>query len=72
MSRKGIDQMDISLHPSGLPHGPQPGATEASIGKERTDELAVMVDTFRPLQVTVEAANLEKAYMETWLEGNGE
>jgi homogentisate 1,2-dioxygenase len=72
MSRRGIDQMDISLHPSGLPHGPQPGATDASIGKEKTDELAVMVDTFRPLQVTVDALSLEKGYMESWLEGDGE
>jgi len=53
MSRKGIDQYDISLHPFGLPHGPQPSTTEASIGKEKTDELAVMVNTFYPLQVSV-------------------
>jgi homogentisate 1,2-dioxygenase len=73
MSRKGIDQYDITLHPSGLPHGPQPGATEASIGKERTDELAVMVDTFFPLNVTMEALELEKPeYMDSWLEGTGE
>jgi homogentisate 1,2-dioxygenase len=63
MSRKGIDQSDISLHPSGLPHGPQPGAVEASLGKQRTDELAVMIDTFRPLLVTVQAEQIEKAYM---------
>jgi homogentisate 1,2-dioxygenase len=73
MSRKGIDQYDISLHPSGLPHGPQPGATEASIGKEKTDELAVMVDTFNPLDVAVAALELEKPeYMASWLEGSGE
>lgn len=73
MSRKGIDQYDITLHPSGLPHGPQPGATEASIGKEKTDELAVMVDTFRPLNITVNALEMEKTgYMESWLEGAGE
>jgi homogentisate 1,2-dioxygenase len=73
MSRRGIDQYDISFHPSGLPHGPQPGATEASIGKEKTDELAVMVDTFHPLDVAVEALELEKPeYMSTWLEGSGE
>jgi homogentisate 1,2-dioxygenase len=69
MSRKGIDQFDITLHPAGLPHGPQPGATEESIGKERTDELAVMVDTFFPLQVTQMALELEKLeYMDSWLE----
>ena len=69
MSRKGIDRCDITLHPTGLPHGPQPGATEASIGQERTDELAVMVDTFRPLNLTVEAQELEKPeYQATWME----
>lgn len=73
MSRKGIDQYDISLHPSGLPHGPQPGMTEASIGKEKTSELAVMVDTFHPLQVAVAALEMEKpGYMDTWLEGGPE
>lgn len=73
MSRKGIKQYDITLHPYGLPHGPQPGATEASIGKKATDELAVMVDTFHPLQVAVPALELEKPeYMDSWLEGDGE
>lgn len=72
MSRKGIDRSDISLHPFGLPHGPQPGMTEASIGKTETQELAVMVDTFHPLQLTKQALEMEKPYMETWLEGDGE
>lgn len=73
MSRKGIDRFDITLHPSGLPHGPQPGATEASIGQKATQELAVMVDTFHPLQVATAALELEKPeYMDSWLEGNGE
>jgi homogentisate 1,2-dioxygenase len=73
MSRKGIDRFDISMHPFGLPHGPQPGMTEASIGKTETQELAVMVDTFHPLQLTRQALELEKPeYMSTWLEGNGE
>ncbi|HJW91171.1 MAG TPA: homogentisate 1,2-dioxygenase [Anaerolineales bacterium] len=73
MSRKGINQYDITLHPSGLPHGPQPGATEASIGKTNTEELAVMVDTFHPLQVALAALELEKpGYMESWLEGGDE
>ncbi|HSB88778.1 MAG TPA: homogentisate 1,2-dioxygenase [Anaerolineales bacterium] len=72
MSRKGIQQFDISLHPSGLPHGPQPGVTEASLGQARTEELAVMVDTFHPLQVAVGALELEKpGYMASWLEGDG-
>ncbi len=73
MSRKGIDRSDISLHPFGLPHGPQPGMTEASIGKTETQELAVMVDTFHPLQLTRYAMEMEKPeYMSTWLEGDGE
>ncbi len=73
MSRKGIERYDITLHPTGLPHGPQPGATEASIGKEKTEELAVMVDTFHPLHVTTAALELEKPdYMASWLEGDGE
>jgi len=73
MSRKGIDKYDITLHPSGLPHGPQPGATEASIGKTQTEELAVMVDTFRPLHLTTDALELEKTeYMDSWLSGGPE
>jgi homogentisate 1,2-dioxygenase len=72
MSRKGIAKYDITLHPSGLPHGPQPGATEASIGAARTEELAVMVDTFHPLQVAEAALELEKGgYMASWTEGDG-
>lgn len=73
MSRRGIERADITLHPSGLPHGPQPGASEASIGKQKTEELAVMVDTFHPLQVALAALEFEKPdYMASWLEGNGE
>jgi homogentisate 1,2-dioxygenase len=73
MSRKGIERSDISLHPYGLPHGPQPGMTEASIGKTETSELAVMVDTFYPLNLTTHALELENpAYMSSWLEGTGE
>jgi len=73
MSRKGIDKYDISLHPYGLPHGPQPGMTEASIGKKDTNELAVMVDTFCPLHLTRQSLELEKQeYMASWLEGDGQ
>ncbi len=50
MSRKGIEPESITIHPMGLPHGPQPGKIEASIGKKETVELAVMIDTFSPLQ----------------------
>ncbi len=70
MSRKGIKKYDITLHPSGLPHGPQPGATEASIGAKETHELAVMVDTFHPLHLTEEALAFEKPeYQDSWLQG---
>lgn len=72
MSRRGIERADITLHPSGLPHGPQPGATEASLGAVQTEELAVMVDTFHPLEITTAALELEKLeYMGSWLAGNG-
>ncbi len=68
MSRKGVGQFDVSLHPGGLPHGPHPGTVEASIGKERTEELAVMIDTFHPLQVTQFAAEREDdRYAYSWV-----
>jgi homogentisate 1,2-dioxygenase len=61
------------MHPYGLPHGPQPGMTEASIGAKETKELAVMVDTFYPLHLTKEALKYEKPeYQSTWMEGSGE
>lgn len=68
MSRRGISEGSITLHPTGLPHGPQPGKTEESIGKERTDELAVMIDTFRPLKLTRAALEIEDPqYLFSWL-----
>ena len=68
MSRKGVGLYDITLHPSGLPHGPHPGTTEASIGKARTEETAVMMDTFHPLHVTEAALALENpGYATSWL-----
>lgn len=71
-SRRGIESGSITLHPGGLPHGPHPGAAEASIGKERTDELAVMVDTFRPLRLSTLAAALDDGhYPYSWL-GHGD
>jgi len=72
MSRKGagIELGSISLHPSGFTHGPQPGSVEASIGKEATDELAVMVDTFRPLHLGPAARSAEdEDYAWTWARG---
>jgi homogentisate 1,2-dioxygenase len=68
MSRRGVELGDWTLHPSGLPHGPQPGATEASIGKKETQELAVMVDTFRPLKVSQQALAMEiPEYAYSWV-----
>ncbi len=68
MSRKGVERGSFTLHPSGLPHGPHPGTTEASIGKERTEELAVMIDTFRPLHITTEALEHEDpSYAYSWV-----
>lgn len=69
MSRNDIDQGHISLHPAGIPHGPHPGAYERSIGKERTDELAVMIDTFKPLKLTEQAISIDDGkYYRSWLE----
>lgn len=69
MSRKGVNERSITLHPSGIPHGPHPGTTEASIGKKETLELAVMVDTFRPLKIVKKAKDYEDTnYMYTWVE----
>jgi len=69
MSRKGVEYGSITLHPDGIPHGPQPGKTEASIGVEWTDELAVMCDTFRPLKVAKGAVAYEdEGYFTSWVE----
>jgi homogentisate 1,2-dioxygenase len=69
MSRKGIEYGSITLHPDGLAHGPQPGRTEASIGQKETNELAVMMDTFRGLHVSRDAVEIEDdAYYLSWLE----
>ncbi|MFB0943185.1 MAG: homogentisate 1,2-dioxygenase [Patiriisocius sp.] len=68
MSRNDIDPGHISLHPAGIPHGPHPGAAERSIGKKGSDELAVMVDTFKPLMVTQEAMEIaDEDYFKSWL-----
>jgi len=69
MSRKNVTRGMITLHPAGIPHGPHPGAVEKSIGKKETQELAVMVDTFHPLQLTEEALKIEnKGYTMSWAE----
>ena len=62
MSRDGIHAESITHHPMGLPHGPQPGKYKSSIGKERTDELAVMIDTFKPLKITQDAREIDDSY----------
>ncbi|HET9507414.1 MAG TPA: homogentisate 1,2-dioxygenase domain-containing protein, partial [Gaiellaceae bacterium] len=73
-SRKGVDVGSITLHPSGLPHGPQPGLAEKSIGLHETAELAVMCDTFHPLRLTTLARELDDGkYALSWYEtGAGE
>jgi homogentisate 1,2-dioxygenase len=59
----------ITLHPAGIPHGPHPGAVEKSIGAIETKELAVMIDTFRPLMLTQAALDIENAdYIMSWAE----
>jgi homogentisate 1,2-dioxygenase len=68
MSKGHVEPGQMSLHPGGIPHGPTPGAQEASIGKAATEELAVMIDTFKPLKVTKAAVDLEiKDYHLHWL-----
>lgn len=69
-SRKGIEVGSITVHPSGLPHGPQPGLVEKALGMRRTEELAVMWDTFRPMRLTELARELDDAsYAYSWREG---
>jgi len=69
MSRKHVTRGMITLHPGGIPHGPQPGAVEKSIGAKETNELAVMVDTFHPLQLTEVALEIENPnYVMSWAE----
>lgn len=68
MSRTGVKPGNISLHPAGIPHGPHPGTYEGSIGKKETKELAVMVDTFKPLMITNEAMKIaDETYYQSWL-----
>jgi homogentisate 1,2-dioxygenase len=68
-SRKGVEVGSITLHPSGLPHGPQPGLAEKSIGLHETHELAVMCDTFHPLKLSKFAKGLDDGtYWRSWYE----
>jgi homogentisate 1,2-dioxygenase len=69
MSRNNIEKGHITLHPGGIPHGPAPGAYERSIGKTSTEELAVMIDTFRPLSITKAAIMIDDGqYFRSWVE----
>jgi homogentisate 1,2-dioxygenase len=73
MSRKGIEYGSITHHPDGIPHGPHPGRAEASIGAKGTDELAVMMDSFRPLKVAKAMLPIEDAgYQTSWFNASGE
>ncbi len=64
---RGIEEGSITLHPLGIPHGPQPGAVEATLGITKTEELAVMVDTFHPFKLTAEALTIEEPdYWKSW------
>ena len=68
MSRNNIEKGQLTLHPAGIPHGPHPGAIERSIGQKATEELAVMIDPFRPVQVTREAMLLNvDDYYRSWI-----
>ncbi len=68
MSRNNIEKGQITLHPGGIPHGPHPGAIERSVGKKETEELAVMIDPFKPLMITEEALKLEvDDYYKSWI-----
>lgn len=69
MSRNNIEKGHITLHPGGIPHGPAPGAYERSIGHTSTAELAVMIDTFRPLMLTDAALKIDdRVYYKSWIE----
>ncbi len=69
MSRRGVEEGSVTLHAAGAPHGPQPGAVEASLGKTSTDEIAVMVDTFKPLKIARAASRAEdENYFKSWID----
>jgi len=69
MSRKHVERGMLTLHPGGIPHGPHPGTVEKSIGAKETRELAVMIDTFKPLLMTEHAVRIEDgSYYKSWLD----
>jgi homogentisate 1,2-dioxygenase len=68
-SRRGVEEASLTLHPRGIPHGPHPGTIVASRQMTRTDELAVMVDTVKPLHLTRQALEMDDPnYPYSWLE----
>ncbi|MCF6361054.1 MAG: homogentisate 1,2-dioxygenase [Cyclobacteriaceae bacterium] len=68
MSRNNIEKGQITLHPGGITHGPHPGAIERSVGKTRTEEMAVMIDPFNPVKITKEALAIEvDGYYKSWI-----
>jgi homogentisate 1,2-dioxygenase len=69
MSRKNVKKGQLTLHPIGIPHGPHPGTVERSLGAKETRELAVMIDTFKPLKITKQAQEVEDTdYFMSWIE----
>ena len=72
MSRNNIKPGQLTLHPAGIPHGPHPGAIERSIGQKETQELAVMIDPFKPVMITQAAVEYEvDEYYLSWIKNNG-
>ncbi|MCH8011273.1 MAG: homogentisate 1,2-dioxygenase [Candidatus Marinimicrobia bacterium] len=70
MSRSGVGEGSVTLHPAGMPHGPHPGKIEAAIGKKETKEYALMIDTFEPLKLTTHVRDsMEEDYLRSWLPG---
>ena len=68
-SRRGVEEASFTLHPRGIPHGPHPGTIAASRDAVRTDELAVMVDTVRPLRLTRQAMTCDDpTYPLSWMD----
>ena len=68
MSRRGIDEGSITLHPSGIPHGPQPGVVEASLDKKDVSECAIMIDAYQPLFCSKAACEImDPNYLRSWL-----
>jgi homogentisate 1,2-dioxygenase len=68
-SRRGVEECSFTLHPRGIPHGPHPGTIAASRDATRTDELAVMVDTVKPLRLSRAAMQLDDAsYPLSWID----